>query len=419
MSEYEHAKQVIKQMRLKGTQRRELAEKAFAHELGVGRPDLALKAAREFGLSDDHVTRAAAELFTVLLRRRKYDKALLVARSYHLAEAGDKGRMVLARANGVRGDDWALGELHKLARSAALTRREAFEPDAAIEAIREAGRVRDADPRVRGRAVLLPDQGELWLTGDLHGSVENLRRFAALADLANHPRRILVLQEIVHARIITADSRDLSFVAIMEAIELQRRFPGQVYYLLGNHDLAVHLNRELIKGGKPLNRYLFRGMSYMYRDRYEDVLEAYRAFIANMPAALIAPNGVFMAHSTPKRPFISSLSRRFLTETSAERPLRKLRPVAALVNGRDYAAETAEEFADRLECDVMLCGHTPTSHGVNRPNDRHLILDSQHHKARYIAFDLATRYTSSEQLAECVDQLLPARAEEEVTSGLV
>jgi prepilin-type processing-associated H-X9-DG protein len=39
--------------------------------------------------------------------------------------------------------------------------------------------------------------------------VDNLRQFARMADLAHHPRRILVVQEIVHSRLITADNRDL------------------------------------------------------------------------------------------------------------------------------------------------------------------------------------------------------------------
>jgi len=110
-----------------------------------------------------------------------------------------------------------------------------------------------------------------------------MKRFAALADLDNHPERILIIQEIIHSRIITADQRDLSFVAILEALKLMARWPRRVYYLLGNHDLAFALDRELIKGGKFLNRFLYKGLAYMYQARHEEVAQAYKAFIMNMP----------------------------------------------------------------------------------------------------------------------------------------
>lgn len=410
MSEYSKAKRIIKQMRMGRKQAAELGAKAFKAEMEGARPDIALKCAKEFRLGDEYVTQAATSLFLELIKRANFVKALEIARSYNLAHGGGEATHALRVAGEVdyEGGE-ALEEIRRLAHTACSARLEKSEADRAVEAIRAAGKAREQDDKQVGRAVFLPEEGEVWLTGDLHGNADNLKRFAAAADLANNPNRFLIVQEIVHSRLITADNRDLSFVAIMDAIRLQSQFPGQVYYLLGNHDLAVHLDRELVKGGKYLNRYLYRGMAYMYRDRYQDVLEEYRKFIAGMPAAIFSPNGVFMAHSTPKKAFIPSLSRAYLTEVAGEKPLSKLKPVNAMVNGRDYARATADLFADQLECDVMLCGHTPTNKGWRVPNHRHLIIDSQHGKARYVAFDLGTRYTSARELAECVQALNPEK----------
>ncbi|MGE0710814.1 MAG: metallophosphoesterase [Planctomycetota bacterium] len=421
MSEYQKAKQIARQMRMGKTQARELGLKAFRAEMDAGRPDIALKCAKEFQLHDDRVTEAATGLFLELIKRARFDKALEVARSYNLQHGGDQAQAALDAASKVRYDAGGepLEEIRRLARRAGSARVEASEADQAIELIRGARQARDKDPRVQGRAVLLPAAGEVWLTGDLHGNVENLQRFSQLADLANHPERFLVVQEIVHSRLITADNRDLSFVAVMEAIRLQARFPGQVYYLLGNHDLAVHLDRELVKGGKYLNRYLFRGMAYMYRARYEEVLSEYRKFIADMPAAILAPNGVFMAHSTPKRAYVPSLSRDYLIDEAAASPLKKLRPINAMVNGRDYEEDTAKAFSDQLECDVMLCGHTPTNRGWKIPNQRHLILDSQHGQAHYVRFDLGRRYESAQELAEGLGKLDPEATEELASEDLM
>lgn len=419
MSHYEQARSIIKRMRLGKEQARDVALRAFEGDMDAGRPDLALKCAKEFKLEDACITRSATALFAAFVQRRQYAKALEVARSYHLAHAPE-ARAALAAASQVQDQSEELDQIRSLAQAAAGARREASEADRAIELIRAAGRARAEDPRVRGRAVVL-EQGptEVWLTGDLHGSAVNLKRFAHMADLAHHPERVLVVQEIVHSRLITADNRDLSFVAIMEAIQLMTRHPGQVYYLLGNHDLAVAQNRELVKGGKYLNRYLFRGMAFMYRDRYEEVLQVYREFVEGMPAAILAENGVFMAHSTPKRPFIASLSREFLTGAAAERPLTAQRAITALVNGRDFSPEAAEEFAQRLECEVMLCGHTPTPRGFTLKSPRHLIVDSQHEKAYFVRFGLDRRYRDAEELAAQLEPLWPDSEEAEITGELM
>jgi len=421
-SEYEQARRVIKRMRLNKEQARDVARRAYEADIKNKRPDIALKCAKEFDLGDSYVTRAATVLFMELINRRNYPKALEIARSYNLAHGGKHARRALEKAGALKdqGAQGVIDEIGGLARAASSARLEVSQADQAIDLIFKAKQLREKDPHVQGRAVLLPEgPGDVWLSGDLHGNVNNLKRLAALADLKANPNRTLILQEIVHARLITADNRDLSFVAIMEAIKLMVEHPGQVYYLLGNHDLALHLRRELVKGGKFLNRYLFRGMAYMYRSRYEDVLEAYREFIGNMPAAIISPNGVFMSHSTPKRPFIPTLSREFLTETSADLPYKKLKPIVAMVNGREYGDDAAEEFADRLECDVMLCGHTPTSHGFTVKNKRHLIVDSQHPKARYVAFDKEHRYESAEELAQELSALYPDSAEREIEGELL
>src|SRR5262249_43535107 len=53
-------------------------------------------------------------------------------------------------------------------------------------------------PGRRGRLVCLDEATEVLATGDLHGNVGNFRQILSKADLRGHPRRHLVLQEVVH-----------------------------------------------------------------------------------------------------------------------------------------------------------------------------------------------------------------------------
>src|SRR5207248_1103980 len=61
---------------------------------------------------------------------------------------------------------------------------------------RAARACRDTRGRL-GRLVRL-EADEVLAAGDLHGHLENFRRLLQRADLAGHPRRHLVLQELVH-----------------------------------------------------------------------------------------------------------------------------------------------------------------------------------------------------------------------------
>ncbi|MFQ3652538.1 MAG: metallophosphoesterase, partial [Gemmataceae bacterium] len=94
-------------------------------------------------------------------------------------------------------------------------------------------------PGRTGRFVQLPDEAEdVLVGGDLHGHMDNLRRLVQQADLVRHPRRHLVLQELIHGPFHYAQGGDKSHQLVEAALALMVQFPGRVHYLLGNHELA-------------------------------------------------------------------------------------------------------------------------------------------------------------------------------------
>lgn len=425
VSEYESARRTVKALRLSKSQSKSVGERAYRADLAAGLPHMALKCAREFELGDEKVNHAASALVSLLLDKKRFSDALEVARGFNLAAGSadvqaklieDARRIDLATLD--EAQKAAVADIKKLAGAAANKRSRATSADEALEAIAAATKARASDKNVKGRAVFLPSVGDLYLTGDLHGNVENLKRFAATADLDNHPDRILVIQEIIHSRIITADQRDLSFVAILEALKLVAKYPGRVYYLLGNHDLAFALDRELVKGGKFLNRFLYKGLAYMYQARHEEVAAAYKKFVLDMPVALVAPNGIIMTHSTPKRPFIPSISMDYLTTTSPKKHLSECGPIKALVEGRDFEEATIDAFTKRMGVELVLCGHTPTKAGFRVANSRQLIIDSQHENGRWVKFDFTRSYTVHELAAE-VQPIVPENTSSDIVVELM
>jgi hypothetical protein len=362
---------------------------------------------------------------TLLLEKKRFSDALEIARGFNLS-AGDESVQTKLIEDARRIDQTALddaqkaavSEIKKIAATASGRRARSTSADEALHLIEEARKARLGDPHVQGRAVFLENKGDVYLTGDLHGNVENLKRFAALAELDQHPDRILILQEIIHSRIITADQRDLSFVAILEALRLQAKYPRRVYYLLGNHDLAFGLDRELVKGGKFLNRFLYKGLAYMYQGRHDEVANAYKKFIMDMPVAIVAPNGILMTHSTPKRPFIPSLSMDYLTQKSAKQHLSECGPIKALVEGRDFEEPTIAAFTERMGVSLVLCGHTPTKAGYRIANSKQLIIDSQHENGRWVRFEAGRPYTVQELAAE-VQPIVPENTSSDIVVELM
>ena len=53
-------------------------------------------------------------------------------------------------------------------------------------------------PGRTGRVVGLSDAEDVLVGGDLHGHLGNFQALMKKADLENHPRRHLVLQEVIH-----------------------------------------------------------------------------------------------------------------------------------------------------------------------------------------------------------------------------
>src|SRR3954471_8869164 len=175
------------------------------------------------------------------------------------------------------------------------------DPDRLLLTLRRAGAAfRDTTGR-RGRVVHLEGADEVLAAGDLHGNVENFRLLLGHADLARHPRRHLVLQEVIHGPYHYPAGGDKSHQLVDLLAALKCQYPRQVHFLLGNHELAQVTGRRIAKEDEELNQAFRDGVAAAYGARADEVYAGYEALFAAVPLAVRTPNRVLLTHSVPSR----------------------------------------------------------------------------------------------------------------------
>ena len=279
------------------------------------------------------------------------------------------------------------------------------DPDRLLRTLHQARQAFLATPGRRGRLVHLSTVEDVLVAGDLHGNVDNFRRLLLKADLAQHPQRHLVLQELVHGPFHYPDGSDKSHQLVDLLAALKCQFPARVHLLLGNHELAQWTHQWIAKADTDLNESFRAGVDFAYGGRGADVYAAYLELFAAVPLAVRTSNRVFLSHSLPSARRLDAFDPARLTDDQTEE--KDLQPggfVHALLWGRDTQATTVQAFLQKVDADLLITGHIPCERGFDLPNDRQLILDCLGTPAGYCLFP-AHRSLSHPELAACVQFL--------------
>lgn len=259
-------------------------------------------------------------------------------------------------------------------------------------------------PGRRGRLVAL-DGDDVFVVGDLHGHVENFRQMLLRADLANHPRRHLVVQELIHGPFRYPSGGDKSHQLVDVICALKCQFPARVHYLVGNHELAQATGKQVMKGDANLNDQFALGVRLAYGERADEVYSIYLDLFAAIPFALRTTGRTFLSHSLPSMARMAEFDPVALErEPTGDRALAPGGSLYALVWGRDTREETVAEFLKKVDADVLVSGHIPCEHGFELPSPRHVIVDSLGSPAGYALLP-ADRAVTPEELAGCVHVL--------------
>lgn len=265
--------------------------------------------------------------------------------------------------------------------------------DTVVETFSAAADENQISPLRKGQTVHLPATGQLWMTGDIHDHRRNFDKLVKAADLGNHPDRHLVLHELIHGDHFDTNGAEESWITLYRAAELKCDFPGQVHFLLANHDLAQIHGEGIMKAGLSVCEAFNAGVKKTFGPSAATVTYAITQFLISSPLAVRAPNGIFCCHSLPAdgqlEGFDYSIFDRDLTGKDYA---RRTGPVYQLIWGRNITPQSAAAFADQVNAQIVITGHQPQEMGFLANGPRHLILASDHNQGVFLPLDLSKTY---------------------------
>ncbi|HVT79714.1 MAG TPA: metallophosphoesterase [Phycisphaerae bacterium] len=254
-------------------------------------------------------------------------------------------------------------------------------------------RLNQQEPLRNGNIISLPGVGDLVVAGDLHNHHRNFERVQTVANLEKNPQRHVILQEIVHGGVLGADGGDHSLEMLLDAIAWADKFPGQVHFLLANHDLAQVQGQPVMKDGYDLTDRFTRYFKMRAGGDWAGAQAAFRNFFMTMPLGAVTFSGIMLTHSLPgprdMPTFDPAILRRALTDADYARN----GSVYQMIWGRGQTPEVLATLAKAWWSELFICGHQAQDTGFGTLAGKMLILDSSHNHGVYLKIDLARPYT--------------------------
>jgi hypothetical protein len=276
-------------------------------------------------------------------------------------------------------------------------------PERMLTFLRQALTLVRATPGRKGHVVELRDCTEVLVAGDLHGHVAHFQHLLGVADLAAHPGRHFVMQELIHGKFRYPPGGDKSHQLVDLFAALKCQYPKRVHYLPGNHEMAQWTGRTVLKADEDLNVLFEDGVRTAYGPEFgPQVYQTYLELFKACPVALKVPNGVLVCHSVPAAAVQSLFfPARLEREEYEDMDLNPGGTVHSLLWGRDVSPKTVEAFLAKMGADLLVSGHIASDAGYSVPNDRQVIVDSAEHPAGYVLFP-ADRPLTHAELVGCV-----------------
>ncbi len=227
---------------------------------------------------------------------------------------------------------------------------------------------------------------EIVYAGDIHGHWQNLAKIIAFADLDSHRRRRLLLQEIVHGS-LTDKGDDPSVDVLLRAARLKLSHPEQVFFLVGNHDIAEITGNEITKDGAGSCKAFAAGLERAFGPDAAEVRSAVYKMLRSQPLTARCENRMLLSHSLPSPNRMGMIDWEILGRPYRDEDFRRGGSVYEWTWGRGYAPEQLTELAERLDVDQFLLGHKHIETGHEVPCPNVIILASNHSHGAVMVID--------------------------------
>ena len=266
-------------------------------------------------------------------------------------------------------------------------------PQKTIELLK-AGKTANIDDKFREHNILqLPSEGNILITGDIHGHLRNLERIISFSDLQNNPGRHVVLQEIIHGGAKDCSGNCISYKTLFKAVRFKLDFPHNVHFIMGNHDTAFICNNEVMKNGIRMNQSMHQALTDEFASAAEDVEIAIKQFLFSQPLAARTGNGVWMSHSLPNECHLDEFDCSIFQRDIQLCDCKKGGQVYLLTWGRRFTEQSVNKLSEKLNCEFFILGHQPQEKGWCRKFDNTIILASDHEHGCFMSIDLAQPYS--------------------------
>ncbi|HWE03645.1 MAG TPA: hypothetical protein VG326_14665 [Tepidisphaeraceae bacterium] len=256
-----------------------------------------------------------------------------------------------------------------------------YNPDEVVEIFQCAAEENQISSMRNQQVVHLPDQGDLYVAGDLHDHRRNLEKLLYTVDLENNPDRQLIIQEVIHGHHWDDGGAEGSWETLLQLADLKCKFPHQIHFLLANHDLAQIHGEGIMKGGQSVCGAFNKGVKRDFPSHTGVMQAAITEFLLSFPLAIRSSNGLFFTHSVPTDTEIPvydyGVFDRALTGADYQ---RRVGPVYQLIWGRKTTPPFVEQFLDTVGAQLSVVGHQPQESGWARNGDRQLIIASDHNQ---------------------------------------
>lgn len=259
----------------------------------------------------------------------------------------------------------------------------------AADIFREAAELNRSDPLRAGSLLEFPNYGQLVMTGDLHGHRRNFERLKHYCDLEHFGARHVILHEIIHEESDGPTGGDRSHEVLLQAALWTVEFPGQVHFLVGNHDLAQLSGHEITKNGRIVTVAFEQSVREAYGPYGGDVMNAICDFLRSFPLAGRTANRVFLSHSLPNGRELPVFDPTVVRREPTLADLGEHGSAHALVWGRYQPESVVSAMREWFDVDYFLCGHQPQETGFDVLHSRIIILASDHNHGVFLPFDLS------------------------------